>query len=129
MKTNQLTFAALAVAIVAAVAWTLSSPATAQGQGAAQAQGAAGAPVKIATANPSKIFFSMKEKTDVQATLQEERKKLGFGPIHADGWREEPRYDKSNHHVVWALVVRGEDGSSVNLNTRQSGSVRIEVSC
>jgi Skp family chaperone for outer membrane proteins len=73
MKTRQLTFAALALAFVAAAAWMLSSPTPT----AAQAQGAAGQPVKIATANPSKIFFSMKEKTDVQAVLQEERKKLG----------------------------------------------------
>lgn len=51
----------------------------------------------------------------------EERKKLGFGSIHAEGWQEEPRYDKANHHVVWALNVRGEQGTSVNLNTRILG--------
>lgn len=56
-----------------------------------------------------------------ESEYNEERKKLGFGAIHADGWREEPRYDKSNHHVVWALTVSGEGGASVNLNTRILG--------
>jgi uncharacterized membrane-anchored protein len=50
-----------------------------------------------------------------------ERKKLGFGSIHAEGWQEEPRYDKASHYVVWALNVRGENGTSVNLNTRVLG--------
>jgi uncharacterized membrane-anchored protein len=50
-----------------------------------------------------------------------ERKKLGFSAIHAEGWQEEPIYDRANHHVVWALNVRGEAGTSVNLNTRILG--------
>jgi uncharacterized membrane-anchored protein len=58
---------------------------------------------------------------DGEPEYNEERKKLGFGPIHAEGWQEEPRYDKSNHHVVWALTIRGDVGASVNLNTRVLG--------
>lgn len=58
---------------------------------------------------------------DGEEEYNEERKKLGFGAIHAEGWQDEPRYDKANHHVVWALNVRGEHGTSVNLNTRILG--------
>jgi uncharacterized membrane-anchored protein len=58
---------------------------------------------------------------DGEAEYNEERKKLGFGSIHAEGWQEEPRYDKASHHVVWALNVRGDQGTSVNLNTRILG--------
>jgi uncharacterized membrane-anchored protein len=56
-----------------------------------------------------------------EAEYNEERRKLGFPPIHADGWQEEPRYDEAQHHVVWALVVSSERGTSVNLNTRVLG--------
>jgi uncharacterized membrane-anchored protein len=52
-----------------------------------------------------------------EPAYNEERKKLGFPPIHADGWMEDPRYD----HVLWALVVSSERGTSVNLNTRLLG--------
>lgn len=41
-----------------------------------QQQPAQGGAQKIATANPSKIFFSMKEKTDVQQRLAQQREKL-----------------------------------------------------
>jgi uncharacterized membrane-anchored protein len=56
-----------------------------------------------------------------EAEYNEERKKLGFTAIHADGWHEEPRYDGAKHHVVWALIVSDATGSSVNLNTRVLG--------
>jgi len=46
------------------------------GVAAGQNAPAAGGAQKIATANPSKIFFGMKEKTDVQQRLAEDRKKL-----------------------------------------------------
>ena len=56
-----------------------------------------------------------------EPAYNEERKKLGFPAIHADGWMEDPRYDKANHHVLWALIVSSERGTSVNLNTRLLG--------
>ena len=56
-----------------------------------------------------------------EPAYNEERKKLGFPPIHADGWMEEPRYDKANHFVLWALSVSSDNGTSVNLNTRILG--------
>lgn len=76
-------------------------------------------------------FVADDEKLDAKELLDairagedpynEERRKLGFGAIHADGWQQEPRYDKAHHHLVWASNVRGEQGTSVNLNTRILG--------
>jgi Skp family chaperone for outer membrane proteins len=60
----------LLVAVAASI--TMLSPAASR----AQAQGQPAAGLKVATANPSKIFFNMKEKADVQARLAEEHKKL-----------------------------------------------------
>jgi uncharacterized membrane-anchored protein len=56
-----------------------------------------------------------------EAEYNEERKKRGFPPIHAEGWFEEPRYDKAEHKLTWALHVTASDGSSVNLSTRVLG--------
>jgi uncharacterized membrane-anchored protein len=50
-----------------------------------------------------------------------ERVQRGFKEIHADSWAEPPRYDKTVHHLVWALNVRDVDGVSVNFNTRILG--------
>lgn len=51
----------------------------------------------------------------------EQRKARGFPPIHAEGWFEEPRYDKAEHKLTWALHVKSSNGSSVNLSTRVLG--------
>jgi uncharacterized membrane-anchored protein len=51
----------------------------------------------------------------------EERKKLGFSPMHAAGWDEEPHYDKAKHHLVWGLIIEAPDGGSINYNTRILG--------
>src|SRR5579863_5628983 len=71
------------------------------------------------------------EKVDGKAILDaivkgepeynEERKKRGFPAIHAQGWAEQPRYDRTRHELVWALLVSSENESSVNLNTRVLG--------
>lgn len=51
----------------------------------------------------------------------EERKRRGFKPLSLDGWAEPPRYEKAQHHMVWALIVSDPDGKSVNFNTRILG--------
>ena len=56
-----------------------------------------------------------------EAEYNEERKKAGFPPIHAEGWFEEPAYDKPAHKLTWALKVSASDGSSINLSTRVLG--------
>ncbi|MES1186713.1 MAG: DUF2167 domain-containing protein [Myxococcales bacterium] len=50
-----------------------------------------------------------------------ERKKLGFNPIHAAGWDEQPHYDKQKHQLIWGLLVESSDGGSINYNTRILG--------
>lgn len=50
-----------------------------------------------------------------------ERKKLGFSPMHAAGWDEEPHYDKARHELIWGLIIEAPDGGSINYNTRILG--------
>jgi uncharacterized membrane-anchored protein len=50
-----------------------------------------------------------------------ERKERGFTPLTLDGWADPPRYDKAQHHLVWALIVSDPAGKSVNHNTRVLG--------
>jgi uncharacterized membrane-anchored protein len=59
-----------------------------------------------------------------------ERKKLGFNPIHAAGWDEQPHYDKQKHQLIWGLLVESSDGGSINYNTRilgRSGFVSLNL--
>jgi uncharacterized membrane-anchored protein len=51
----------------------------------------------------------------------EERKKRGFPPIHAEGWSEDPKYDRARHQLVWALLVSSEGEKTVNFSTRVLG--------
>lgn len=51
----------------------------------------------------------------------EERKKLGFAPIHVAGWDEQPHYDRNQHQLIWGLVVESTDGASINYDTRILG--------
>ena len=53
--------------------------------------------------------------------LNAERQKHGFNPLAVEGWADPPRYDRSRHELVWALVVSDPDGKSVNYNTRVLG--------
>jgi uncharacterized membrane-anchored protein len=56
-----------------------------------------------------------------EEAYNEERKKLGFTPIHAAGWDEEPHYDKVKHELIWGLRIEASDGGSINYNTRILG--------
>ncbi|HVY30057.1 MAG TPA: DUF2167 domain-containing protein [Polyangiaceae bacterium] len=59
-----------------------------------------------------------------------ERKKLGFSPMHAAGWDEEPHYDKVKHELIWGLIIEAPDGGSINYNTRilgRSGFVSLNL--
>jgi uncharacterized membrane-anchored protein len=75
------------------------------------------------------LLKSMKEGTEA---ANEERKSRGFPPFHVEGWSEAPHYDRSVHHLVWALTVKGDDGESVNYNTRilgRKGVVSLNLVC
>ncbi|HET7540022.1 MAG TPA: DUF2167 domain-containing protein [Polyangiaceae bacterium] len=45
----------------------------------------------------------------------------GFKPMHVDGWSEPPHYERSSHHLIWAVAGSDADGISVNYNTRILG--------
>jgi Skp family chaperone for outer membrane proteins len=68
--------AALLSLVMALAAALFASRSGASAQNAPAGAAPAAGAQKIATANPSKIFFGMKEKNDVQQRLAEERKKL-----------------------------------------------------
>jgi uncharacterized membrane-anchored protein len=75
------------------------------------------------------LLKSLKDGTE---EANEERKAHGFAPIHVQGWSELPRYDRSVHHLVWGVTVRGEHGESVNYNTRvlgRRGVVSLNLIC
>lgn len=58
---------------------------------------------------------------DGEEEYNAERQKLGFPPIHAAGWGEEPHYDRARHHLVWGLTVESPEGATVNYATRVLG--------
>jgi uncharacterized membrane-anchored protein len=64
------------------------------------------------------LLSSMREGNE---QANEERKQRGFKPLTLEGWSDPPRYDKSQRHLVWALIVSDPDGKSVNHNTRILG--------
>jgi len=66
----------------------------------------------------AELLSTLKEGTE---EANEERKKRGFPALTIDGWAEPPRYEKSQHHLVWALLVSDPEGKSVNYNTRILG--------
>lgn len=73
--------------------------------------------------NADELLNSYKEGTKEQ---NEERKELGVPPIYVGGWAEKPRYQKNQHHVVWAIQVKDAEAgdapvSGINYNTRILG--------
>jgi uncharacterized membrane-anchored protein len=70
------------------------------------------------TLNADEILSTLREGEE---EYNKERTKLGFSAIHAEGWDEKPRYDKSKHQLIWGLIISDKDGASVNYNTRILG--------
>jgi uncharacterized membrane-anchored protein len=73
------------------------------------------------------LLDSIREGED---DYNDERKKLGFSAIHADGWDEQPHYDKQKHQLIWGLIIRDDEGASINYNTRilgRSGFVSLNL--
>ncbi len=56
-----------------------------------------------------------------QEAANEERVKRGFKALRIGDWTEAPHYDRTQHHLVWALNASTDDGASVNYNTRVLG--------
>ncbi len=77
--------------------------------------------------NPDEILSSYKDGTKEQ---NEERKERGIPPIFVGGWAEKPRYEKSKHHVVWAIQSKDSEAADsavtgVNYNTRILGRLGV----
>ncbi len=56
----------------------------------------------------------------------DERRRYGFHEIEVLGWAEKPRYDSTNHRLVWAVAARDKDAPSnsdqgINYNTYALG--------
>ncbi len=64
------------------------------------------------------ILKAIREGT---AEGNKERETRGFKPLHVAGWLEAPHYDKTKHHLIWALDLNSDDGRTVNYNTRMLG--------
>lgn len=66
----------------------------------------------------NEILDSIKEG---QEEANQERVERGFKALRIGGWTESPHYDRTQHHLVWALNASTDDGTSVNYNTRVLG--------
>lgn len=69
---------------------------------------------------PDEILESIKEGTE---EANEYRKEKGFPGIHVEGWSEPPRYERAEHHLVWGIKGKLDDGkpASTNFYTRVLG--------
>jgi uncharacterized membrane-anchored protein len=69
---------------------------------------------------PDEILASIKEGTE---EANEYRKEKGFPGIHVEGWTEPPRYERAQHHLVWGIRGKLDDGkpASINFYTRVLG--------
>lgn len=56
-----------------------------------------------------------------QEAANEERVRRGFKALRIGDWTEAPHYDRTQHHLIWALNASTDDGTSVNYNTRVLG--------
>jgi len=68
--------------------------------------------------NADDLLKSMKDGLE---DYNKEREEKGFPPLFIDGWSDPPRYDKTLHHLVWALDVHSTRGKSSNYSTRILG--------
>lgn len=73
--------------------------------------------------NADELLNSFKEGTKEQNDV---RKEAGLEPIYVGAWAEKPKYEKSKHHVVWAIEVKDQESASapvaaINYNTRILG--------
>jgi uncharacterized membrane-anchored protein len=76
------------------------------------------------------LLNDLKEGTE---EANKERAEHGFNKaLHVTGWSEPPRYEKTVHHLVWALRANSDDGETVNFNTRvlgRRGIVSLNLIC
>jgi uncharacterized membrane-anchored protein len=75
---------------------------------------------EAADLKPDQTLKAIKDGTE---EANEFRKKQGFAAVHVDGWTEPPRYERAQHHLIWGIKGKHDDGSpaSVNFYTRVLG--------
>lgn len=66
------------------------------------------------------LLDNISESTEA---ANEQRRKMGFAPLHVTGWLEEPHYDSLSHNLVWSMEAteEGTDDRVANYNTRYLG--------
>jgi len=74
----------------------------------------------------SELLNDMKEES---ATVNEERKKQGYGSMLLVGWAEPPHYDKNSHKYYWAKEFSTDNTqeNSLNYNIRILGRKGVLV--
>jgi uncharacterized membrane-anchored protein len=79
-----------------------------------------------ATIDYDKLLKEMQKATEER---NEERKKMGYAPLHLVGWAEKPHYDSAAHKLHWAkeLSADGDRESSLNYNIRILGRKGVLV--
>ncbi len=84
--------------------------------------------------NPSG-YVKEGEKIDADALLKtlkegdgpsnEERKRLGLGELHTEGWYVPPHYDEKTKRLEWGLKLRSNDGVTLNYTIRLLGRTGV----
>ena len=68
--------------------------------------------------DPDALLKTLKEG---DAPSNEERKRLGLGELHTEGWHVAPHYDEKTKQLEWGLKLRSEQGVTVNYTIRMLG--------
>jgi uncharacterized membrane-anchored protein len=63
----------------------------------------------------------LKTLKDSDGPANEERKRLGMGALHTEGWYVAPHYDEKTKRLEWALKLRSDNGVSLNYTIRLLG--------
>ncbi len=63
----------------------------------------------------------LKSIKDMDEPGNEERKRLGFGPLHTDGWYVAPHYDTQTKRLEWGLKLHSDEGVTLNYTVRLLG--------
>jgi uncharacterized membrane-anchored protein len=59
------------------------------------------------------ILKSIQESTE---GANDFRKRQGFPALHVEGWTEPPRYERAQHHLIWGIRGKHDDGTSASIN-------------
>lgn len=64
---------------------------------------------------------TLKQIKDSDEPSNEERRKLGLGELHTDGWYVPPHYDATTKQLEWGLKLHSENHVSLNYTIRMLG--------